>query len=609
MSDAQGPYGRPPTGSLANRPGSRLGAPPQEWNRGGPGGMPGTGMPPRTGMPPGTARMGPPGTGARPITGARGFGFNVVDRPMTQQGLGGMRGNVQGIGRMVQDKTYFQTELRQKINILTAELNKMNQEAEATNKENSNYTIFEKRADGLAQELRDLQGQLGDLNTLVDKLHTDSDLADIERQQEQLKLKNHRESQILDEIFAQRQQKENLVRDVEKAIELERKKAEAQINDLDPERRAAYFEIKEENNKYLVDIQNRQVELDELQAKIATLQQSLRFDKAKQTSLTIHQKLSELRSKKTELEDSLRALENENGPNEKNRLLEQVKEDNQETSAMERKILELEEQVQRQKEQLSNIEMDLDTNQGERNSKYEELVKRDKEMQNFLETFEDRKRDSLERNIETEKQIVALLDQIKNLAKHEAMPSQNEHRELQGDLRFKEREMKNSENTMEAVLIERDRRLQDLEKVNQLETKLNAELKHLRQKISQQEEDLQRVSNVEAVKREAEDMKRRNLADRETLRIQRDTLKQNVQLLAAKNDARSAQLHENETYTQLGALEQRLRHHESNNFHLKDYIQAKNSESDYKPLAQDTSKLVDEINQQIGKILSLPPAR
>jgi hypothetical protein len=42
--------------------------------------------------------VGPPGTAARPMTGARGvFGFNVVDRPMTQQGLGGMRGNNQGM--------------------------------------------------------------------------------------------------------------------------------------------------------------------------------------------------------------------------------------------------------------------------------------------------------------------------------------------------------------------------------------------------------------------------------------------------------------------------------------------------------------------------------
>ena len=33
------------------------------------------------------------------------------------------------------------------------------------------------------------------------------------------------------------------------------------------------------------------------------------------------------------------------------------------------------------------------------------------------------------------------------------MPSQNEYRELQGDLKFKEKEMKNSENTMSALII------------------------------------------------------------------------------------------------------------------------------------------------------------
>jgi intraflagellar transport protein 74 len=93
---------------------------------------------------------------------------------------------------------------------------------------------------------------------------------------------------------------------------------------------------------------------------------SIRFDQAKQTSLTIHEKLSELRAKKKELEDSLRAIENENGPNEKNKLLEQVKEDNQETSAMERKMGEMEEQVQRYKEQLSQLEMELDSGQGRR---------------------------------------------------------------------------------------------------------------------------------------------------------------------------------------------------------------------------------------------------
>ena len=84
----------------------------------------------------------------------------------------------------------------------------------------------------MADELREFQGQLGDLNTLVDKLHTDSDLADIERQQMQLKSKNQRENQILEEVFAQRQQKESYNREIERNIDEERRKAEAQINEL-----------------------------------------------------------------------------------------------------------------------------------------------------------------------------------------------------------------------------------------------------------------------------------------------------------------------------------------------------------------------------------------
>ena len=56
-------------------------------------------------------------------------------------------------------------------------------------------------------------------------------------------------------------------------------------------------------------------------------------------------------------------MESEAGPQEKSRLLEQVKEDNQETSAMERKIVELEEQASRLKDEIAQMDLD-DGNQG-----------------------------------------------------------------------------------------------------------------------------------------------------------------------------------------------------------------------------------------------------
>ena len=54
---------------------------------------------------------------------------------------------------------------------------------------------------------------------------------------------------------------------------------------------------------------------------------------------------------------------------------------------------------------------------------------------------------------------------------------------------------------------ERDRRLQDLEKVNQLEAKLDAELKHLRTKIKTFTDDLGKIPDIEVARKQAEEMK------------------------------------------------------------------------------------------------------
>jgi TolA-binding protein len=46
---------------------------------------------------------------------------------------------------MVQDSTYFQNELRQKLNSINEEVNRMNGELETTQKENANINQFEKK--------------------------------------------------------------------------------------------------------------------------------------------------------------------------------------------------------------------------------------------------------------------------------------------------------------------------------------------------------------------------------------------------------------------------------------------------------------------------------
>ncbi|KAJ3270746.1 Intraflagellar transport protein 74 [Terramyces sp. JEL0728] len=523
-------------------------------------------------------------------------GINVVDRPTTQQGLGGIRMKVQGPGRMVQDKTYFQTELRQKLNAITEEIYRLNTELDATNKENT--------------ELRDLQGQLGDLNTLVDKLNTDTDLEEFEREHNQLLAKNHRTNEMLDEIFLQRKQRESAIQDVEQQILEEEKKCEDQINALEPEKRQEYAKLKNENIDFLQKIISQQQDLDKLNAKAQALKDEVSRDPLKEKALTLYQRFAEIKERKRELEASLKASELESGPQERARLLEQVKSDNLETSGMERKLQEMEEETRLLKEKLGQ-DSAQDPAQAEKLAKYEELLKKDEEMQQFLNSFDSKKQEAINRNETTESTILEVLHRVQGYSKHDLhnLPSRQEFKELNSDLAAKQNEVTNAENTSEALLLERDQRMQDLEKVGQLEVKLSTELGHLTERIETLKQSLETFGNLDQLKKEMQDSQAKKSELKKELQIKKSSLAEEISSLVAIHEAKRAQLLENETYTQLGLLEQRLRHYEGIAFDSRDFIASKTAESDYKPLAKEVLALMDQVNAQVIKILQMAPAR
>uniref|UniRef100_A0A7N9ATP6 Intraflagellar transport 74 n=1 Tax=Mastacembelus armatus TaxID=205130 RepID=A0A7N9ATP6_9TELE len=118
-----------------------------------------------TGMVPGTS--GHPGMRSGIPIGTPGVllaQIKVTDRPVTQQGLSGMKTGMKGPQRQILDKSYYLGLLRSKINELSTETSKLHKEIDNYNQENSVYLSYEKRAEGLAAEIKDLQGQLADYN-------------------------------------------------------------------------------------------------------------------------------------------------------------------------------------------------------------------------------------------------------------------------------------------------------------------------------------------------------------------------------------------------------------------------------------------------------------
>ncbi|XP_062340812.1 intraflagellar transport protein 74 homolog [Osmerus eperlanus] len=557
--------------------------------------MPGTGRPPTSVRPPQTAiRVGTgmvPGTGVRP--GTRGgpiatpgvllsAQIKVTDRPVTQQGLSGMKTGMKGPQRQILDKSYYLGLLRSKINELTTETSKLQKDIDTYSQENSVYLSYEKRAEGLAGEIKDMQGQLADYNMLVDKLNTNTEMEEVMNDFNMLKAQNDREAQSMDVIFTERREKEEMIRAVEEEIDREKQAAEDIVKKMAPEKQAKYAEMKTNNEELLQELVAHQAELDALMLRKETSEAELAHSQVKQEAVLLHERLQELELRR----DAMVAEDKHVGSpqEERDRLLRQVKDDNQEIASMERQLTEIREKVGQINEEMRQLDNDMEENHGERSQKYKELKKKDELMDGFLDTFEETKAQEVERNRETQANIVALLEHSSrnmNRLRQISSVTASELKSIQEDLTLKETEMHRSESTAKGLTSESDRLQQDLQKVEQLETKITGELDTLKEKILQMKEGLETYSNLDALKKAGEEKKKRLQEDQVSLTQRKDTFRKVMQKMNEEYEAMKTQLQENETHAQLTNLERKWQHLEQNNFVMKEFIASKGMESDY----------------------------
>ncbi|KAM6473854.1 intraflagellar transport protein 74 homolog isoform 3-T3 [Liasis olivaceus] len=555
------------------------------------------------GIPPGTSRPGTRG-------GSIGTGvvlssqIKVADRPVTQQGLSGMKTGMKGPQRQIMDKSYYLGVLRSKINELTSEINKLQKEIDMYNQENSVYLSYEKRAESLASEIKEFQGQLADYNMLVDKLNTNTDMEEVMSDYNLLKAQNDREAQGIDIIFTERQSKEKLIQAVEDDIQQEKQAAENIIKNMSEEDQTKYMEMKIANEKLLQELSSLQQEFDAVNMKEQALETEIAHSQIKQEALQLYEKLHGLEEHRDQMiaEDKSMGSPQE----ERERLLKQVKEDNQEIASMERQLTEIKEKINHLNEGIRQLDMDLEEHQGEKNLKYKELKKREESMDNFLESFEETKNQELERKAQIEANIVALLEHSsRNVSRMKQISSvtNQELKIMQEDLTFKSSEMQKSQSTAKNLGTDSQRLQMDLQKMGLLEGKMVDELTSLKEKIEQMTKDLELYNNLPALKTAGEEKKMKLQEEKERLTKHRDAFKKIMEHLNREYEGLKLQLQENETHAQLTNLERKWQHHEQNNFVMKEFIATKSQESDYRPIMKNVMKEVAEYNKTIIEAL------
>ncbi|KAK4290679.1 hypothetical protein Pmani_036441 [Petrolisthes manimaculis] len=551
-----------------------------------------------------TASLQRPGTRTGVATGI-GFNtpINVVDRPITQQGLSGMKTSSRGPQRQVQDKSYFLGLLRTKMSEVVNEVGRLTTEMESMKQEQSTFLTYDKRVKEMAQELTELQGTLADYNLMVDLLNTDTEKGEVDAETREVAEENKQDEQELDALFSRKQHLQATAVQLETEIQEERHMGESMVAGMEPNLRQRYVELQSQNTSLLQHLDHNQHEIDTIDTRVATLEDELATSKVKQEAVGLYERLQELEEKRTEIqaENHKRGTPKE----ERERLLLQVKEDNAEIATMDRQVSEVQEQMRQLTDELHQLDQELEENQSERSQKYRELRKREETIDQFLAGFEVTQAEELSRLDIMEENNVDILEKLStHLAHFKHLPSTNEFDVMRSDLAFKEGELEKSKFTEQGLKNQNLNLQSNLQKIEALESKVQKELVELKERLATMDEEMVEFSDVAGLRARAEDRRRQLAADREQLEARMVAASLNIKEGKAAVASLKSQLQENETHAQLAALEKKWAHLEQTNFTLREVVAQRKAESNYLP-----TKVVTRASRKLNQAKNYKPAR
>ena len=175
------------------------------------------------------------------------------------------------------------------------------------------------------------------------------------------------------------------------------------------------------------------------------------------------------------------------------RLQNRIKQDTAETKQLEKQIDEDSKIVNQYKQTVKDIEQDMkEKNTAEdRGNNYEVLYKKEKEINEFTEKFEQEKQEYEKEIKENQNLIAQLLEHMqKTLARQNKLPSQAQVTDMKDDLKFKQELLENSETTAARLKVQQDQIKQDLEKVKNLEGRIKKEMEQAETKIESMNDDI-----------------------------------------------------------------------------------------------------------------------
>ncbi|KAH0568146.1 hypothetical protein KQX54_018870 [Cotesia glomerata] len=427
----------------------------------------------------------------------------------------------------------------------------------------------------------------------MDKVASNVNKEDMEEDVREIKASNERLALEIESLFEQRRFKEQKLRDMEERIEIEEKKADRMIEAMDSNSREAYDNLVEERNKLQSDIGNLQKEMDLLMSEKYNLEEQIALSSIKQEAVKLGINIAEAEEKRAKLLDEQK---NKMSPDEeREHLLNRVKQDNMDIVAAERKIAETESKIRQVEQELEQLETDLEDNQSEKQIKYNELRKREEAIEQFMPNFEQSKEEELKKLSGLEDKIVESLRKLAYATDHDI--NQLSLNDEMAIFNIPSSENANKQNkSFEELSKEHIKLKQSFIKMESFEKKLNTEQIELTEKIKQKESELIVLEDLEGLKARSEAEHEELIAQRQQLKIQQPEREKELSAVRREYEELKSKLEKNDLYLQISALDDKLEKLIQDNEQTICSINESESQMNYQSLKEEAFVLLERYN-------------
>ena len=528
----------------------------------------------------------------------------VIDRAVSRQGLSGV---VQGSGgqkieRKIQDKTYYVTLLKTKINDISKEILNMNNEIGSINSDMTTYANLNKQYEVLSKEVQNLEGELADYNLAGDKYRSMMKAEDIEDVYNRMKLYNKKKMDESDNLYIE---KSKILSELEE-VEYENNKVvqniEQRLLDLDPDQKSEYEQIREDNQNYIMKIYQLREEMAKLNADLIEGENILKSNPNKMEAQKLKDSIIQLQRKKEELE----LQTNEAGlsiDELKQRLVAKAKEQTMEKNNIDKKIPDTKKIIESHKKSIIELEREMKSNINNDNTKaVDSISQKDKEYSAFIENYDSIKRNHYKEIQAKEEVVVALLENISEKINSGQSPLENSGAGIKDKIREKKDMIEKSVNTLEEAKAKYEELVVKLQRLEKLDDTLKKDIKNYKDKLNRINNEIsEKFDRIDAQKdflqRDSDRMK--SLLT--ILKSNKENYDKLLTSLVLKNRTKNAQLEDNDMYKRMRDLEKKMQANENTIYGLQSYIDSKANDNEFSGLLKECMALQKQINDELLK--------